>query len=77
LVEAGTIDTDGIRHSAKVAWRALANLEKELEAELCAEKTPGEQLMEELRKARNHVGRPCEDCTTPRLCAFTKRCQRR
>ena len=31
LIEAGKIDTDGIRHSAKVAWRALANLEKELE----------------------------------------------
>lgn len=31
LVEAGTIDTDGIRHSAKVAWRALANLQKEIE----------------------------------------------
>lgn len=40
LLEAGTIDTDGIRHSAKVAWRALANLEKELErAEEEAEKT--------------------------------------
>jgi len=33
LLEAGTMDDDGIRHSAKVAWRALANLEKELEAE--------------------------------------------
>lgn len=31
LVEAGTIDTDGVRHSAKVAWRALANLQKEIE----------------------------------------------
>ncbi len=31
LMEAGTIDTDGIRHSAKCAWRALASLEKELE----------------------------------------------
>ena len=31
LLEAGTIDTDGIRHSAKVAWRAVANLQKELE----------------------------------------------
>lgn len=31
LMEAGTVDTDGMRHSAKVAWRALANLEKELE----------------------------------------------
>ena len=32
LMEAGIVDTDGIRHSTKVAWRALANLEKELEA---------------------------------------------
>ena len=31
LMEAGTVDSDGIRHSAKVAWRALAALEKELE----------------------------------------------
>lgn len=31
LLEAGTIDTDSIRHSAKVAWRALANLQKEIE----------------------------------------------
>jgi hypothetical protein len=31
LIDAGTLDTDGTRHSAKVAWRALANLEKELE----------------------------------------------
>jgi hypothetical protein len=31
LLEAGTFDTDGIRHSAKVAWRALALLQKEIE----------------------------------------------
>jgi Domain of unknown function (DUF5664) len=31
LLEAGTVDTDGVRHSTKVAWRALANLQKELE----------------------------------------------
>ena len=31
LIDAGKIDSDGIRHSAKVAWRALANLQKELE----------------------------------------------
>ena len=31
LIEAGKIDSDGIRHSAKVAWRALANLQKEIE----------------------------------------------
>jgi hypothetical protein len=32
LLEAGKIDSDGIRHSAKAAWRALASLERELEA---------------------------------------------
>jgi hypothetical protein len=31
LMEAGSIDTDGVRHSTKAAWRAMANLEKELE----------------------------------------------
>lgn len=32
MIERGTIDTDGIRHSAKVAWRALAMLQLEIEA---------------------------------------------
>lgn len=31
LMERGTLDTDGIRHSAKAAWRALAELQEELE----------------------------------------------
>lgn len=38
LIEAGTIDTDGIRHSTKVAWRGLANLQKELESDLQSNK---------------------------------------
>lgn len=33
FLERGTLDTDGIRHSAKVAWRALALLQKEIEKE--------------------------------------------
>lgn len=32
LIDRGTTDTDGIRHSAKLAWRALALLQTELEA---------------------------------------------
>ena len=32
FLERGTVDSDGIRHSVKVAWRALALLQKELEA---------------------------------------------
>ncbi|MBA3678500.1 MAG: hypothetical protein H0W74_14050 [Sphingosinicella sp.] len=31
LLERGTVDNDGQRHSAKLAWRALALLETELE----------------------------------------------
>ena len=31
LIDSGTIDTDGIRHSAKVAWRALALLQREID----------------------------------------------
>ncbi|KAF1711076.1 hypothetical protein CSC70_03885 [Pseudoxanthomonas kalamensis DSM 18571] len=33
-MQRGTVDTDGVRHSAKVAWRALALLQKEIEAAL-------------------------------------------
>lgn len=33
LLQRGTIDTDGVRHSAKMAWRALALLQKEIEQE--------------------------------------------
>ena len=33
LIQAGTLDTDGLSHSAKVAWRAMANLQKEIEKE--------------------------------------------
>lgn len=31
-LQSGTFDTDGIRHSTKVAWRALAQLQRELDA---------------------------------------------
>src|SRR3990167_3416087 len=34
LLDAGKFDTDGMRHSAKIAWRALANLQKEVEKPL-------------------------------------------
>ena len=33
LIERGIVDTDGIRHTAKAAWRALALLQEEIEAE--------------------------------------------
>jgi len=33
FLERGKLDSDGMRHSAKLAWRALAMLQVELEAE--------------------------------------------
>lgn len=33
LIERDTLDSDGLRHSAKVAWRALAMLQLEIEAD--------------------------------------------
>lgn len=33
LLERGTVDTDGMRHTAKLAWRALALLQIELEGD--------------------------------------------
>lgn len=38
LMERGTVDTDGQRHSGKLAWRALALLQTELEEEAAASK---------------------------------------
>lgn len=33
FLERGGIDADGVRHSAKMAWRALALLQKEIEGQ--------------------------------------------
>ena len=33
LIDAGTVDTDGQRHTAKAAWRLLALLQEEIERE--------------------------------------------
>jgi hypothetical protein len=54
LVDAGGIDIDGQRHSAKVAWRALALLEDEL---IAAGAVPGRNAIgspEVLRKAHHN-----------------------
>lgn len=46
LMERGTIDSDGMRHSAKVAWRALALLQTELEEAGLAPLARGARLPE-------------------------------
>lgn len=44
LAERGKFDTDGLSHSGKVVWRALANLQLEIEAR-CAHRTATEVKM--------------------------------
>lgn len=33
FLQRGTLDSDGVRHTTKVAWRAMALLQKEIEAD--------------------------------------------
>ena len=40
FLQRGTPDSDGIRHTAKMAWRALALLQKELEQEATSVSAP-------------------------------------
>jgi len=40
LLDHGTLDSDGVRHSAKVAWRALALLQREIDRERGVAVTP-------------------------------------
>lgn len=46
LMERGTRDVDGMRHSAKAAWRALALLQLEIEAERCPEPVTNVQVVD-------------------------------
>jgi len=51
LLDRGTYDTDGLRHSGKVAWRALALLQRELDAEAALE-----DLFADMVPVRGFVG---------------------
>ena len=44
FLDRGTLDNDGLRHTAKLAWRALAMLQLELEAELGLAPSRGSKL---------------------------------
>jgi len=41
LIDAGKLDDKGIRHSVGLAWRAMANLQEELERDLGLPPSPG------------------------------------
>jgi len=55
LVDRGGIDAEGVRHSASVAWRALAMLQEELEAAGAplarGARTPSGELLDAIRSA--------------------------
>jgi hypothetical protein len=56
LMCAGTLDVDGKRHTAKVAWRALAMLQKEIEAERAVAAAPSvDRNYPELRAEHEEV----------------------
>lgn len=61
FMQRGTIDTDGVRHSVKMAWRALALLQKEIEAEQASangQRSKGlRRLSSKKTKSKQHVRR--------------------
>ncbi len=59
FLERGTIDSDGLRHSGKVAWRALALLQKEIENE---EKQKAEQAEEYAYKPGGFIRVRSQEC---------------
>jgi hypothetical protein len=50
FLQRGTIDTDGVRHTVKMAWRALALLQKEIEEQQVREQARREELLKGIKK---------------------------
>jgi hypothetical protein len=67
FAERGTLDTDGIRHSAKMAWRALALLQKEIEAEQAAVGAPTPEELDAHSAERGSWGFPGRPATPEEL----------
>lgn len=79
LLDRGKLDTDGLRHSGKVAWRALALLQRELDEEARAatgeaiEEAFGPQMVTYERRVlastavggHSVVDMGCEECGAP------------
>lgn len=68
LLDSGTLDTDGVRHSVKVVWRALAMAQLEIEKAKDAEAKP--EVSEGfngqyLRSAKPYFGSAQRGCHVP------------
>jgi len=71
LIDRGTRDEDGQRHSAKVAWRALALLQRELDAEGATTSMPP-VTEEEFRKHFPFEPEPLTETDQCRWCGKPK-----
>jgi hypothetical protein len=60
LIDSGTLDADGVSHSTKVAWRALALLQREIDGS--RPETPQEAWD---RESRAHVASAKTPCVIP------------
>jgi hypothetical protein len=65
LLEAGTRDSDGLRHTAKLAWRALAMLQLEIEAEQAV--VPFEPTSEQVMEVVEDPASPFQGMVEPDL----------
>jgi hypothetical protein len=68
FIKRGSRDTDGQRHSTKVAWRALALLQKEIEAEASMPAFFSDQLPT-FSPGLHHTRTPAECGSLPRSLA--------
>jgi hypothetical protein len=57
LLERGTTDSDGCRHTAKLAWRALALLQEEIERDLATAEIERDLATVEVTNERPNQGR--------------------
>lgn len=72
LFEAGTTDSDGLLHSGKVAWRALAALQKEIEQSRWGTGTGGEVVDTEPVSVGGCVNVPSPDDLTREIKRFLR-----
>lgn len=71
LLEAGTLDSDGALHSAKVAWRALAILQLECEKRAATEAQPKipKSRWVEIDQAKHEIYAECDRPAMPPPCS--------
>jgi hypothetical protein len=70
FTERGTIDSDGVRHSAKVAWRAMALLQKEIEYAAGAKKAKEKATQDRINEIMNDALAPRYDASRYGLAAL-------